>query len=240
MVIFSSVPVVLAKELIADTQFKNRVVDVIMDWQASSYSPVWYHGRKLPSAGSEIKIGLTPLDKERSSEYVYLWSINDNTLKDWSNEREFIFKMENIDVTIDVSIGEREDIKTFVGTKVGERINIIKRLSYDLLLAEPELILYSENNNFLTYLDHINSFTGKTIKFSAAPFFFNIKNINQLNFNWSVFNKQVSGEDLSPDKLFLVLNDSLKGKSSSISTYVNQPGRLGQSQSSNNILINVK
>jgi len=238
LAIYLSSSFVLAQEL--DSQLSNKVSDVIIDWQANTYTPFWYQGRKLPIAGSEIKISITPLDLKKSLKYIYRWSINDKLFKDWSAEKEIVFKMENIDISINISIGEREDIKTFIGDKVGERVTILKRLPYDLLLVEPELILYSENNNFLTYPKRLETSTGKTIKFSAVPFFFNLNNINQLNFNWSVFNKKISGEDLNPDKLSLFLNQSLKGQSSYISAYANQLGELVPFQTSNNILIHAK
>jgi len=155
---------------------------VTLTWTTDTYVPLSYQGKALPSRGSNIEV-VAQLDSLQLNpeELNFNWFINNHIGKEGSGINKQIFKF-----TISESISKNHIIRVEV-TDLGNTMNISS--SFALKAYEPEIVLLAKIL-YLNFLININFLDDQEIEFTAQPYFFNIKDINELDYEWS-FGKQI-------------------------------------------------
>ena len=150
----------------------------LVSWRANSYAPEWYQGKILPNRQTLTQINFDLIDNGKIadiSKTKIRWYVN-NKLR--INEQDGL-GMQTLQFYPPWSIVVRDttEIRIVVVDYKGETIGKI----INIPLAAPEVAI----QNF-GYTEEIGV---GSYKFQANPFFFNIGDINDLAFNWTVNGK---------------------------------------------------
>jgi len=156
---------------------------VTLTWTTDTYVPLNYYGKALPSRGSNVEV-VAQLDSLQLNpeELNFNWFLNNHIQKEGSgiNKQIFIF-------TISESIFKNNIIKVEI-SNLENTINISS--SFSLKAYEPEVVLLAKNS--LSEFSNQYQFSDdQEIEFTVQPYFFNIKNIDGLDYQWS-FGKQIA------------------------------------------------
>lgn len=176
------------------------VPQFLVSWQASSYVPDWYRGKVFPSAGSKVSVGFDLVNNGKIvdlSKTAIRWYVNDNLIVNENNGlgiKNFTF------INNDVYGGNEIDIRITLPNYNG---GILDK-TVAIPVKQPEVVVDAP------YFGNKVS-QGKNTLY-AWPFFFNIKNIADLIYNWSV-NGRGATDANSP---FLNLNVDLSTAPGSI------------------------
>ncbi len=161
----------------------------LVSWQADSYAPSWYQGKIFPTNGSKIDVNFELLENGKIinlSKTKVRWYINDNLVK---NEKNGLGIKSLSFITGDYPGQETEIRITLPDYKGGPLDEIIK-----IPIVSPETIISSPYSDNQVYIGGSS--------FLAHPFFFNIKKLNELSFEWSV-DGRLAKEGERMDKLDL-------------------------------------
>lgn len=188
--------VVLAQTAVNQPQF-------MVSWQADSYVPSWYQGKILPTQGSKIKVGFELIDGGKIitlSENRVRWYINDKLVK---NESSGLGIKSYSSIVSDYA-GKDTEIKIAIlpcagrcgGYKGGEILYKIIKIP----VVSPEAVIdapYKERRIF----------AGKNI-FLAYPFFFSVKNLDEISLSWFVNGQEAKVDDKEPGVLNLKIDSA--------------------------------
>ncbi len=176
----------------------------MVSWQAESYAPSWYQGKIFPTQGSRINVGFELIDGGKIidlSKNKVRWYVNDKLVKNENNGlgiRFFSF------IVADYA-GEDAEIKIAVlpcaGGCVGYKKNEILYKIIKIPIVSPEAVIdapYKEKRIFV----------GENRLF-AYPFFFNVKNPDNLSFSWLINNREAKVGDKEQDVLNLKINSAV-------------------------------
>lgn len=177
-------------------------IEVTLTWSADTYVPLDYPGKPLPSRNSNIEVAAN-IDSLNINPQtaIYNWFLDDAMKKEQSGPGKQIFQF-----NIGESLTKTRLVKLEVWDQSGNFIN-----SANLLIkpSAPEIILKSKNH-LSTSFDLIPQYqiaAGQETYFIAQPYFFNIKNINQLDYQWSFGNQTASQiNSLNPHILSLKID----------------------------------
>lgn len=149
-----------------------------VSWKADSYVPEWYQGKILPNRQTSIKVNFDLIDNGKIvdlSATKIRWYVDDKLRR---NEKDGL-GIKTLQFIPPWSIVTRDTVEArivvvdYKGETIGKIINIP--------LVKPETVI--QNFNFGGELD------SGTHKFQVNPFFFNIRALNDLAFNWIVNGK---------------------------------------------------
>lgn len=169
-------------------QAKTASVNFVLSWSSNSYIPQNYEGKALPTHSSEITVVALPIKKMSPGPetFYYRWLLDDR-----------VFGADS---------GQGKSSFTFIATKwSGETHNIeLQILDADGNLAEvyyisipivgPEILLVIPQSNYAAK-DSITTQTNQEINLFATPLFFSIKNLFELNFEWSFDGNTIPNAD---------------------------------------------
>ena len=155
----------------------------MVSWQANSYAPSWYSGKILPTRGSLIKISFELVDNGKIadlSKKKVRWYVNDKLVQNESKGLGLKF----YSFIADDYPGQETEIRITIVDYKDEILDKIVRIP--IVSAEaaidspyPNAEINTEKNSFLVY-----------------PFFFNIRDLNNISFEWLVDNQPAeSGEN---------------------------------------------
>ncbi len=158
----------------------------LVSWQTKTYVPSWYQGKIFPTKDSAIEVRFELIDNGRIvdiSKEKIRWYLND---KLYSNENSGFGKKSIIFLMPDYpgkSTEVRIEIFQYKGDKtIGKIINISS--------VSPEVVIDAP------YPDHkIN--VGAS-NFSAYPFFFNIKSLDNFGIEWSAMGQKADTSVAEP------------------------------------------
>ncbi len=153
--------------------------EFLTSWKADSFAPFWYGGKILPSRGSRVTVSFELLNSGKISNLsntAVRWYVNDNLAK---NERSGLGIKDYSFVVTDYP-GNNTEIRISIPNHNGQNLNKI----IEIPVVSPEVNIESPN---LTLGD-----ISKNAIFKASPFFFNVKTINNLSFQWTA-NGQTAG-----------------------------------------------
>lgn len=164
----------------------------LTSWQADSYVPNWYQGKVFPTRGSSININFELINNNKIvnlSKNKIRWYINDKLFKNEDSglgikSLQFInnnFRGNDIEVKIAV---------------VDYSANALYKIIH-IPIVMPEAIIDAP------YTEQKIS-AGENL-FHVFPFFFNIKNLGELSFEWWA-NEQVADITENPQELSLSIN----------------------------------
>jgi hypothetical protein len=162
-------------ELIAHAQTESQF---LASWQAKTYAPSWYQGKIFPLKDSAIEVSFELIENGKiadiSKEKVR-WYLND---KLYSNENKGLGRKSIIFLMPDYS-GRSAEVRIEIfqyreGKTIGKII--------DIPSVSPEVVIDSPYPN--------NRINIGASNFSAYPFFFSAKNLNDFGVEWSAMGQK--------------------------------------------------
>ena len=204
---------------------------VTLTWTTDTYVPLSYQGKALPSRGSNIEV-VAQLDSLQLNpeELNFNWFINNHIEKEGSGINKQIFKF-----PISESISKNHIIRVEV-TDLGNTMNISS--SFALKAYEPEIVLLAKNS--LSEFSNQYQFSDdQEIEFTAQPYFFNIKDINELDYEWS-FGKQIAKQtdNKNLNNFILRIGDLVSSINQNLQVFVkNIKNPIQRTQTTANIIL---
>ena len=153
--------------------------DFLTSWKTDGFVPAWYEGKILPSRGSRVSVSFELINNGKISDLsntVVRWYINDNLVKNENvglGIKKYLF-------TVTDYPGNNIEVRIALPDYKGQSFNKIIQIP----VVNPEVVVESPAGS----LNNIS----KTAIFKANPFFFNVKTINNLSFQWTA-NGQATG-----------------------------------------------
>lgn len=181
-------------------QSQTSQIDITLTWSTDTYVPVKYKGKALPVRDSNIEI-VANIDDSRidSENLIYNWFINDYFKKESSGLNKQILEF-NAAITTNNKNSIRLEIRNTNDAFLG-----VTYLSIET--RQPEIILLADKYEIKS---------NQEVQFIAQPYFFNINNINGLNYKWEFDQQKASKIDKNnPNILVLKVNkltESIKKK----------------------------
>jgi hypothetical protein len=167
-------------------------IQFLTSWQAQSYAPFWYQGKIFPTRGTPVEISFELLNKGKAtdlSQTKIRWYVNEQLSANEDNG----LGLKTLKIVI----------PDYAGHETNVRIAIVNYLGGDTLykniaipVVAPETVIEAP------YADRKIGF-GQSV-FKAAPFFFNVKNLDNLSIDWSTGEQEV--ENQSTNSWLLNLN----------------------------------
>lgn len=160
----------------------------LVSWQAQSYVPSWYSGKVFPTQGSAVEITFEVLNNGK------IVNISGNKVRWYINDK--LIKNENDGLGI-------KSLKTYAtgyaGFDLEARIVIpdyptgVLDTTIRIPIVRPEVVIEAP------YPD--NKVSSGSNLFEALPFFFNVKNLSELSFEWT-FNGKKSEQPAEDQQIF--------------------------------------
>jgi len=174
--------------------------DLILTWSANTYVPYNYPGKALPVYGSLVTVVVIPLSKPTLNLETlnYNWFLDDEPqiAASGENKQEFTFR-------VSTTASNKHSIKLIIKNKE-ETLSL--ELSTDIKIVSPEIVLYpfdeETNKPDFNRSEPIILSTGQEKTFISLPYFFNIKNTNELEYQWSLENQTITKVE-KPDQFTL-------------------------------------
>jgi len=188
-------------------------IDTTLTWSTDTYTPLGYQGKALPVRDSNIEVVANINDSSVDpKKLIYNWFINDYFKEESSGLNKQVL-MFNTAITTNNKNSIRLEIKN--------NNNVFLGVAYlSIGTHEPEIIL-------LTNKYEIKS--NQEMKFIAKPYFFNISNINELNYKWE-FDKQKALEvdKNNPNILVLKINKLAESIKKNLKVFVENKNNKAQ------------
>lgn len=153
----------------------------LVSWHSKNYSPSWYQGKVFPTKGSSLEVSFELIDNGKiadlSKEKVR-WYVNDDLIKNEENG----LGLKSVNFSTRDYPGRITEIRIEIfhykeGDVIGKIIEIPS--------VRPEIVLASPYPN-----NEIG--VGLSI-FKAFPFFFNVKNLDDLSIEWLAMGQRSEG-----------------------------------------------
>lgn len=162
-------------------------IGVSLTWSTSTYVPISYPGKALPTRGSLVEIA-SQIENPTTNpqELTYKWFLNDNFQKEASGKGEQTFRF---------NMGESITEKHLVRVELFDGDTLVgSSLPLSIKARRPEIILKAKNGTIISSSPVLNYLVSASqpIKFEAQPYFFDIKNAKELNYSWYLDNQEAS------------------------------------------------
>ncbi len=194
------------QKIIAENSILVSSYNVSLVWQADTYVPPDYKGKALPTRESKVTVSAIPeILKYSPQDLIYTWYIDgDPVARKIPGEDSFSFVITKntnlIVVTVEVFNPSR---------------SIVVRQSTSIPVVRPSVVTYYQKSEDYSEIatDQIYISPGDDINITAKPFNFQIQKISDLEYKWSFFDQNITGEKANPNKLkLLIKKDSGYGK----------------------------
>jgi len=179
--------------LLQETEPEITLKNLDLYWSADNYVPFDYQGRILPTKGSwviveaDLKIlGGNPKNLK------YSWFL-DGIFQEYKSG----YGRDNFKFGIRRLKGASHTILLKV---FNESRSFLVEKSITIPITNPELVIYNNNPINLSYTASSKDFdvvSDKESSFSALPYFFNIKSLEDLEFNWTFADKSYKESSLT-------------------------------------------
>lgn len=170
--------------------------DFILTWSANSYIPQTYEGRALPIRGSTITVFALPVKKlAQNPDFLYYRWLLDDDVVGWANgigKTSFVFAAEKW-------AGDFHKIGLQI-LDSSRQVTLFQGSVY-VKIVSPEILISNPDNSRYSIVETLKAATGKKIKLTAWPFFFNIRRITDMDFSWQIDGQELSGEENSDPNL---------------------------------------
>lgn len=141
----------------------QTVPELLITWGADNYVPSEYQSRILPISNTAINVALELIVNGKLtniSAYEVRWFVDDELQASGFGMKNFNFEIDSFVEDSIQSVGA--EIINYKGQKLKKTI--------DLPIAKPEVIIIRNEKNI----------------FQAKPYFFNIKELENIIFSWSI------------------------------------------------------
>lgn len=189
-----NVSLISGSRIVAEKSFYFEPADIDFIWEADSYVPTFYRGKARATAGSTLKIQAIP--------YV----VTSSGVVKKSSDLDYAWRQDG--VFLPESSGKGRDILTITTKpsdsqlKISLRVTSPDLISYvdkDLIinLDQPETIFYEKKplsglNYQKAIVDNYELYE-EEVSFIGVPFFWPIKNVDELNYLWKVNSLEAQG-----------------------------------------------
>lgn len=167
----------------------------LITWRSHNYAPSWYAGKVLATRGSWVDASFDLIDGGKVvdlSKKKVRWYVNDDLRRnedDGLGIKNFYFGVDDLareDIIVQVVIVDYSD------QQIGKIITIP--------LARPGVVIDAPYSN--------SRLPSGTNMFRAYPYFFDIRDLSKLSFDWTVNGRPAENSSISADTLKLNI-DSL-------------------------------
>ncbi len=217
----------------------NNSNSIILTWSSSSFAPAWYPLKPLPSSDSQITVSASPEiliqgKNLTTQDLEYRWFLDYRLQNSASGrgQQDFIFfaaGTKGTDIPVKVEIHDDTGL-------------ILEEKSLKITLGEPTVQIHnltSRQSPGPALKNNLTLPAGEDISLIAVPYFFNIAESSQINFNWIANNEPVMGAPERTDILNIKTD-----KATPFGTVYNIASRLksiiNQEFASKNLIITVK
>jgi len=163
----------------------------LISWRSYGYAPTWYSGKILATRGSWVDVSFELIEKGKPvdiSKRKVRWYVNDDLRRNEDNglgikNYSFIVdKLERGDIEVRIVVIDQND---------EQQSGIVV-----IPLANPQVVVDAPYSG--------SRVPSGTNTFRAYPFFFNVRDLSRLSFNWSVGGR--AAESSAIDSSVLKLN----------------------------------
>lgn len=216
-----------------DFIFRPSVVNLV--WEADTYTPPFYRGKALYTAGSPLKVIAFPTvvvngSAVAASSLSFQWRQNGEPVPSASGLGRYLFSFDGDQLRQSETIG----VEVFWGTTK------VARGEITIPATQPLVLLYSRDPLrgvlYDTALPQAIALLGKEITLQAEPYFFSStsKNNRSLSYVWTLNGSETTGPDTSRGILTLRQTGGGSGSAAlSVSVKDNDTERLIQEASTN-------
>jgi len=151
---------ILASFFLANFTLAQTGPEIWATWRADSFVPPFYQGKQLPTRNTNVEVRFELVDGSRAanlSQTEIRWYLNEKLAQKGNGLKTFSYQVGR-NSTRDLI---RINIPNYAGGELNQFL--------DLPIRAPEVVL-----------------TGIFPTFLASPYFFNIKNINEVSFEWLI------------------------------------------------------
>lgn len=149
-------------------------------WSADTYAPYEYQGRTLPSQNSKVSVeALVDIAAGDADALKYSWFLDEifQRSKSGYGKNKFYFY-----------VAQRPNNFQIVKVQIfNDDRSVFQERTIQIPVAEPELVVYPSdgNSHFSKRINQVSLIlTDKKFSFIAKPYFFSIKKISDLEFEW--------------------------------------------------------
>lgn len=145
----------------------QQAPELMVTWKADNYVPSDYQGKALPSSGTGIEMAVELIDGGKLadlSRYEIRWSVNKKLKQSGVGLKNFSFITDRFQGAPSVAV-------TVVNYRGGD---LQKNITIPLVSPEAAI-------------------DGRQGVFEALPYFFNVRRIAELDFQWSANDQETSG-----------------------------------------------
>lgn len=212
-------------------QLNPSNVDIL--WEANTYVPPFYKGKKLPTRQSDITVTAIPqfkipsMDSIRTA--VYYWQRDFTPLTNVSGYAKQAFSFQNDPVKTTQNIGITVNNRTETETATANT---------DITFRNPFIVFYEkQNSRIFERRGSLAGFhvTADTFNLVAVPYFFAFDRLSDVNFNWLADGRTLTVSNQNPSEIFFELPQ--KGRQTNISLSIESAPKLLQKASRNLQLI---
>ena len=181
-----------------------RVSDILLTWEAQTYTPPGYRGRALPTSGALVRVYAFPelfvsaSQTANPDNLVYQWRLDDQDMRDQSGRGKKSFSLRAANgkgVTHRVSVmvtSEDKSASVFAKT--------------DIRVEDPHVLFYEdkilEGPRYERSSLQFSVSAGEELRLRAEPYFFLTGSVDALSYRWHVNGRLV--EDASKPRQFLL------------------------------------
>lgn len=152
---------------------------ILITWQAQNFVPAGYPGKILPTTGTRIKAGVEVLKDGKLldlSKNRVQWFLDDDLLDRELGLKEIVFRIVK-------PVGYSHYLRVAIDYE-GEQISAGK----EILIIKPKVVIKTPLFN------QISLPLGKNL-LQALPYFFNVVNLKDIIFHWTVNEQKLQGND---------------------------------------------
>ncbi|MCH7677422.1 hypothetical protein IH879_21080 [candidate division KSB1 bacterium] len=163
--------------------------EFLVTWKANTYVPAGYQAKALPIRGSQVEVSFELIDNGKIADLsrsTIRWFINFKLQETGIGNKTFAFTITPYDNRI-------PSIKILILDYKGAELKHL----FDIPIAEPDVVIDTNDQR----------------NFRGLPYFFNVNNINSLDFGWEVNDKKPEGAVDRPDLLSLDIPEIQLGES---------------------------
>jgi len=220
------------QKLTAATQTTDN--NFSLTWSSDSYVPPGYAGLALPTMGSQIKIFALPtkrlnIDPEK---LTYRWILDGEIIDGAGGQGKSVFSFRVKKWPGDYHVVE---------SQVLDGNNMIWRGLTEIKISKAEAIFQLPSSDY-SITGSFSAKTGQTLKILAVPFFFNVKDLGSLNFQWELDGQELINSDTKDFNIFSLTIPSAQLKKTLIKNlklFISDKTNIDQ-QASSKITLEIK
>lgn len=168
-------------------------INITLTWSTNTYVPLDYPGKALPVKGSVIEVAANIDSREvNPQELNYRWFLNGHLQRGKSGKGKSV-----LGFPVKWTSGNEYSIRIELRN---EEENLLASAYLDIGIVQPQIIIRPITNkgtlpsesSIFSIVKKYQISTEQEISFIAQPYFFNIKNIDELNYSWSLGEEEAS------------------------------------------------